>query len=87
MRVLSSPNDGETKLLDKGIEVVSQALLNQEFRAVDEFGSFVTFEREGDPLKIHVGPVDHLPHLMERTNSSQKEKIPTICTASLSRRP
>jgi hypothetical protein len=43
-------------VLDKGIEVVSQALLNQEFRAVDEFGSFVTFEREGDPLKIHVGP-------------------------------
>jgi hypothetical protein len=43
-------------VLDKGIEVLSQALLNQEFRAVDEFGSFVTFEREGDPLKIHVGP-------------------------------
>ena len=41
---------------DKGIEVLSQALLDQEFRAVDEFDSFVTFERMGDPLKIHVGP-------------------------------
>jgi hypothetical protein len=41
---------------DKGIEVLSQALLDQEFRAVDEFDSFVTFERTGDPLKIHVGP-------------------------------
>jgi len=41
---------------DKGIEVLSQALLDVDFRAVDEFDSFVTFERPDDPLKIHVGP-------------------------------
>ena len=43
-------------VLDKGIEALAEALLGQEFRAVDEFDSFVTFEREGDPLKIQVGP-------------------------------
>jgi hypothetical protein len=59
MRISSSPNDGETydmPVLDKGIELLAQALLGQEFRAVQEFDSFVTFEREGDPLKIQVGP-------------------------------
>jgi hypothetical protein len=43
-------------VLDKGIEVLAQALGDQGFRAVDEFDTFVTFEREGDPLKIQVGP-------------------------------
>jgi hypothetical protein len=43
-------------VLDKGIEALAQALLDQEFRATDEFDSFVTFERESDPLKIQVGP-------------------------------
>jgi hypothetical protein len=42
--------------LNKGAEALAQALLDQEFRAIDEFDSFVTFERSGDPLKIHVGP-------------------------------
>lgn len=35
---------------------MSQALSEEGFRAVDEFDAFVTFERDGDPLKIHVGP-------------------------------
>lgn len=43
-------------VLDKGIEALAQALLDQEFCAADEFDLFVTFEREGDPLKIQVGP-------------------------------
>jgi len=43
-------------VLHKGIEALAHALLDQEVRAVDEFGSFVTFGRAGDPLKIHVGP-------------------------------
>jgi hypothetical protein len=44
------------EVLDKGIDALSQALLEQGFRAVDEFDLFVTFAREDDPLKIHVGP-------------------------------
>jgi hypothetical protein len=44
------------EVLDKGLEALAQALLDQEFSAIDEFDSFVTFERAGDPLKIHVGP-------------------------------
>ena len=43
-------------VLDTGIEVLAQVLLGLEFRAIDEFESFVTFGRVGDPLKIHVGP-------------------------------
>jgi hypothetical protein len=43
-------------VLDKGLEALAQALLDQEFTAVDEFDSFVTFERTDDPLKIHVAP-------------------------------
>ena len=42
-------------VIDKGIEALSQALLDQQFRPVDEFDSFVTFEREGDIYKIQVG--------------------------------
>ena len=42
--------------LNKGIEALAQALLDQEFRAMDEFDSFVTFERADDPLKIHAAP-------------------------------
>jgi hypothetical protein len=44
------------KVLDKGLEVLSQALLQQGFRAIDEFDVFVTFAREGEALKIHIGP-------------------------------
>ena len=43
-------------VIDKGIEALSQALLDQEFRPVDQFDSFVTFEREDDIYKIQVGP-------------------------------
>jgi hypothetical protein len=43
-------------VLDTGIEALAQTLRSKEFRAVDEFDSFVTFEREGDSLKIQVGP-------------------------------
>jgi hypothetical protein len=42
-------------VFNQGVEALAQALLDQEFRAVDEFDSFVTFVREGDPLKSHVG--------------------------------
>jgi len=42
--------------LNKGIEALAQALLDQELRAADEFDSFVTFERPDDPLKIHAAP-------------------------------
>ncbi len=41
---------------DKGVSALSQALLEEGFRAVDEFDLFVTFARDDDPLKIHVGP-------------------------------
>ena len=44
------------EVLDKGIGALSEALLAQGFRAVDEFDLFVTFARDDDPLKIHVGP-------------------------------
>jgi hypothetical protein len=73
--------------LDKGIEALAQALLDQEFRAINEFDSFVTFEREGDSLKIHVGPMGHLPHSMERTNWSQRVKVRRTCIEFSSRRP
>ncbi len=43
-------------VLDKGLEALEQALRDQGFVAIDEFDSFLTFERAGDPLKIHVGP-------------------------------
>ena len=44
------------EVLDKGLSALSQALLDQGFRAVDEFDLFVTFARDDDPLKIHVSP-------------------------------
>jgi hypothetical protein len=44
------------EVLDKGISALSQALLEEGFRAVDEFDVFVTFARDNDLLKIHVGP-------------------------------
>ena len=44
------------EVLDKGISALSQALLEEGFRAVDEFDLFVTFARDNDPLKVHVGP-------------------------------
>jgi hypothetical protein len=42
--------------LDKGIAALTQALLEQGFRPVDQFDLFVTFMRDDDPVKIHVGP-------------------------------
>jgi hypothetical protein len=53
MRFSPSSEDGEKNMADlnKGIEALAQALLAQEFRAIDEFDSFVTFEREGDPAE------------------------------------
>ena len=44
------------EVLDKGFSALSQALLESGFREVDEFDGFVTFARDGDPLKIQVGP-------------------------------
>jgi hypothetical protein len=44
------------EVLDKGREALSDALWENEFRAIDEFDAFVTYARAGDPLKIHVGP-------------------------------
>jgi hypothetical protein len=42
--------------LDKGFGVLSRALRRNGFHRVDEFGAFVTFVRDGDSLKLHVGP-------------------------------
>jgi hypothetical protein len=42
--------------LDKEFSVLSQALRQNGFYEVDKFGSFVTFVRDGDPLKFHLGP-------------------------------
>ena len=39
-----------------GLDTLAEALQQQGFRAVDEFGVFVTYERTDDPLKVHVGP-------------------------------
>jgi hypothetical protein len=38
------------------MSALREALLDQGFRAVDEFDLFVTFARDDDPLKIHVAP-------------------------------
>ena len=35
---------------------LAQILSEQGFRAIDEFDLFVTFARDGDPVKIHVAP-------------------------------
>ena len=43
-------------VVDKGIEALTEALFEQGFRAVDEFGSCITLERADDSLKIHVSP-------------------------------
>ena len=39
-----------------GLEILTEALTGLGFRETDEFGLFVTYERENDPLKLHVGP-------------------------------
>jgi hypothetical protein len=44
------------EVLDKESGALAQTLLQQGFRAIDEFDSFVTFARDGDPVKIHVAP-------------------------------
>lgn len=44
------------EVLDMRISALSQALLDQGFCAVDKFDVFVTFARDNEPLKIHVGP-------------------------------
>jgi hypothetical protein len=41
---------------DRGYETLIEALLDQKFCAADKFGLFVTYERDNDPLKVHVGP-------------------------------
>jgi hypothetical protein len=43
-------------VLEKDVETLMQVLFAQGFRAVGEFDSFLTFERQNEPLKIHVGP-------------------------------
>jgi hypothetical protein len=44
------------EVLDKESGALVQALSEQGFRAIDEFDLFVTFARDGDPVKIHVAP-------------------------------
>ena len=41
--------------LDKGVSVLSRALRRNGFHKVAKFGTFATFVRDGDLLKIHVG--------------------------------
>jgi lipoprotein signal peptidase len=41
---------------DKGFSVLSRVLRQNGFHGADEFGAFVTFVREDDLLKIHIGP-------------------------------
>jgi hypothetical protein len=41
---------------DIGLDTLVEALLEQRFRPVDEFGLFVTYGRADEPLKVHVGP-------------------------------
>jgi hypothetical protein len=43
-------------LLGQGFGALLQALAEQGFCMVDEFEVFMTFARDNDPLKIHVGP-------------------------------
>jgi hypothetical protein len=42
--------------LNKGFGVLSRALRRNGFHKADAFGAFVTFVRDGDLLKLHVGP-------------------------------
>jgi hypothetical protein len=39
-----------------GLKTLAEALSGLGFKETDEFGLFVTFQRENDPLKLHVGP-------------------------------
>ena len=41
---------------DNGLETLAEALLQQGFSAVDEFGLSVTYQRADESLKIHLGP-------------------------------
>ena len=38
-----------------GLETLVEALLQQGFHKADEFGLYMTYERESDALKVHVG--------------------------------
>ena len=38
------------------VDTLVEALLAQEFRPTDKFDTCITYAREDDPLKIHVGP-------------------------------
>jgi hypothetical protein len=40
---------------DAGLDILVEALLQQGFSAPDEFGFSLTYQRAGDPLKIHLG--------------------------------
>jgi hypothetical protein len=44
------------QVFEKGGSSLSQALLEEGFRCIDEFDVFVTFARDNDLFKIHVGP-------------------------------
>jgi hypothetical protein len=37
------------------IETLTEALFQQGFSKIDEFGLYMTYEREGDAIKLHVG--------------------------------
>ena len=41
---------------DNGLETLAEALLQQGFSVVDEFGLSVTYQRADESLKIHLGP-------------------------------
>ena len=43
-------------LHDTALEIFAEALLQQGFSADDELGCSVTYRRDDDPLKIHLGP-------------------------------
>jgi hypothetical protein len=49
-----SKSDGVLK--DEQEDALAETLLQQGFRTADEFGEFITYKRENDPLQIHVGP-------------------------------
>jgi hypothetical protein len=43
------------EVLDQRLSALLKALLENGFREVDEFDASMTFARDGDLLKIHVG--------------------------------
>ena len=43
-------------VLDRGVEALALALIEQGYRQVDHFDLFITFARDDEPMKIQVGP-------------------------------